>query len=122
MTRKLVFVVFQNFQLLDAAGPIGAFEMANRFSSGAYRLVLVSLRGGLVESSAGASLVTSRFADVDDVDTLIAVGGEGVIDASDCPETMAFRYNSSIGVRPHSNTVFPVRPWRRTALDQPSPN
>lgn len=90
MTHKLVFVVFKNFQLLDAAGPIAALEMANRIAPGTYQQSLVSRRGGLIESSAGTTLQTSRFADALEADTLIAVGGEGVIEASDCPETLTF--------------------------------
>ena len=90
MTRTLVFVAFPNFQLLDVAGPIAAFEMANRFCSGSYQLTLVSRTGGLIESSSSTSLLTSRFADVDEIDTVMVVGGEGVIQATDCPETLDF--------------------------------
>ncbi len=90
MTRTLVFVAFPSFQLLDVAGPIAAFEMANRFSSGSYELALVSLTGGLVESSAGTSLLTSRFSDVGEVDTLMVAGGEGVMNATNCPQTLTF--------------------------------
>lgn len=90
MKRTLVFIVFPSFQLLDVAGPIAAFEMANQFSSSTYHPILVSRMGGLVKSSAGTSLLTSRFADVDEVDTLMVVGGEGVIEAMDCPEMLTF--------------------------------
>lgn len=93
MTRTVVFLVFPGFQLLDVAGPIAAFEMANRFAPGSYRLRLVSLKGGLVESSASVSLLSARLDDaneVNDMDTLIAAGGEGVMQAADCPPTLAF--------------------------------
>lgn len=90
MAHTLIFVVFPSFQLLDVAGPIAAFEMANRLAAGRYQLSVVSRRGELVESSAGTMLQTSRFADVDEADTLIAIGGEGVIEAAGCQETLAF--------------------------------
>lgn len=77
MTRKLVFIVFPDFQLLDAAGPIAAFEMANRMISMAYELTLVSQVGGLVRSSSGISLLAMPFSQVSDADTMIAVGGGG---------------------------------------------
>jgi transcriptional regulator GlxA family with amidase domain len=38
MTRDIGFLIFPDFQLLDAAGPIAAFEIAGRLVSGAYRL------------------------------------------------------------------------------------
>jgi len=37
MPRTLLFVIFPGFQLLDATGPIAAFEIAARFVPGAYR-------------------------------------------------------------------------------------
>jgi transcriptional regulator GlxA family with amidase domain len=38
MTRAIGFLIFRDFQLLDAAGPIAAFEIAGRFVPGAYSL------------------------------------------------------------------------------------
>ncbi len=82
MSRKLVFIVFPGFQLLDVSGPIAAFEMANRLVAEAYELTLTSQEGGSVESSAGITLLTTPFSQVSEADTLVAVGGEGVIDAA----------------------------------------
>lgn len=82
MTRKMVFAVFSDFQLLDVAGPIAAFEMANRMAPRAYELTLASQTGGLVQSSSGATLLTEPFSQVFNADTVIAVGGEGVIEAA----------------------------------------
>lgn len=82
MSRKLAFIVFPDFQLLDVSGPIAAFEMANRLVSKAYELTLTSQEGGSVESSSGITLLTTSFSHVSEVDTLVAVGGEGVIDAA----------------------------------------
>ncbi|MDR0776927.1 MAG: GlxA family transcriptional regulator [Azonexus sp.] len=90
MSRQLVFVVFPDFQLLDVTGPIAAFEMANRAEPGAYELVLTSRTGGAVASSSGVTLLTLPFARVLDADTVIAAGGEGVIEATTCTEILAF--------------------------------
>lgn len=90
MARKLVFVVFSDFQLLDVAGPIAAFEMANRMEPRAYEVTLAGQVGGAVKSSSGTTLLTIPFAQVLDADTVIAVGGEGVIEAAACAEMLAF--------------------------------
>jgi len=37
MTRTLGMVIFPGFQLLDAAGPISAFEIADNLAPGAVR-------------------------------------------------------------------------------------
>jgi transcriptional regulator GlxA family with amidase domain len=75
--RRLVFVLFADFQLLDATGPIAAFEIAARFVSGAYQQRLVAVDSGRVVSSAGIALDAERFVRVRGVDTLIVVGGDG---------------------------------------------
>ena len=36
MTRRVAFLIFPDFQLLDAAGPISAFEIAERYRPGSY--------------------------------------------------------------------------------------
>ncbi|MFA7606099.1 MAG: GlxA family transcriptional regulator [Rhodocyclaceae bacterium] len=90
MARKLVLVVFPDFQLLDVAGPIAAFEMANRMKPKTYELTLASQEGSTVESSAGTMLLTTSFAQVFDADTVIAVGGEGVIEATASVEMLTF--------------------------------
>ncbi|OIQ98619.1 HTH-type transcriptional regulator CdhR [mine drainage metagenome] len=95
MARKLVFAVFSDFQLLDVAGPIAAFEMANQMEPRAYELTLASQAGGAVKSSSGTKLLTMPFAQVLDADTVIAVGGEGVIEAAASAEMLTFIRNLS---------------------------
>ncbi|TMK32036.1 MAG: GlxA family transcriptional regulator, partial [Alphaproteobacteria bacterium] len=49
MPRTIGVLVFPNFQLLDAAGPITAFELANReIDPSAYRLRLLATAAGQV--------------------------------------------------------------------------
>ena len=83
MTRAIGFLIFPNFQILDAAGPIGAFEIAERFSPGAYQLVVLAAEMGLVASSSGAAMHAAGLADAPRLDTLIIAGGEGTRARSD---------------------------------------
>src|SRR5438045_4840455 len=58
MTRTIGVLVFQNFQLLDAAGPITAFELSNReIEPSAYRLRLLETDAGQVMSSSRIKVV-----------------------------------------------------------------
>ncbi|WP_374472634.1 GlxA family transcriptional regulator [Phenylobacterium sp.] len=76
MTRRIAVVIYPGFQLLDAAGPIGAFEIAERYCPGAYELWVVSASGGDVESSSGVSLAADPLDDRD-YDTVMVAGGDG---------------------------------------------
>ncbi|MBI3478971.1 MAG: DJ-1/PfpI family protein [Nitrosomonadales bacterium] len=77
MMRTIVFLLYPDFQLLDAAGPIAAFEMASRLRPGAYRIVLASQHGGRIVSSAGIELDTSDIEKIAGIDTLLVAGGDG---------------------------------------------
>ncbi|MDR2838934.1 MAG: GlxA family transcriptional regulator [Azonexus sp.] len=90
MTRPLVFVVCPDFQLLDVAGPVAAFEAANQIEPGAYALNLTSRTGGAVKSSSGVAFLTVPFAAAPPADTVLVVGGAGVWEALACPETRAY--------------------------------
>lgn len=75
--RAIGVLVFEGFQLLDAAGPIGAFEIAGRYVPGAYDIRVLSRDGGRVASSSGVTLDSLSFADAGLLDTLLVSGGEG---------------------------------------------
>lgn len=77
MTRAVAFVVFPDFQILDATGPIAAFEIAARFSPGAYALSVRAERAGEVASSSGAHMMAEALGDAAALDTVIIAGGEG---------------------------------------------
>lgn len=82
--RDIAFAIFPGFQILDAAGPIAAFEIAERFAPGAYTIRVVASIGGNIASSSGIampaqSLKSLRLATLD---TLIAVGGRGTREAA----------------------------------------
>jgi transcriptional regulator GlxA family with amidase domain len=88
MTRTIGVLIFPNFQLLDAAGPIAAFEIAGRFVPGAYRLRVLAKEAGLVESSSGASMHAETLGGA--FDTLLISGGDGSRAAMACERTQAF--------------------------------
>ncbi|MBC7768073.1 MAG: DJ-1/PfpI family protein, partial [Phycisphaerales bacterium] len=74
--RTVEIVLFPGFQIIDAAGPMGAFEIASRFVRGAYRLKLVAARAGMVASSAGPPMPAAAIGRAK-ADTIIVVGGNG---------------------------------------------
>ncbi|GAB1256604.1 GlxA family transcriptional regulator [Aurantivibrio plasticivorans] len=87
--KRIGFVLFPGFQLLDATGPIAVFEVGGRIveylcdrglraESGGYQIELLSVFGGLVESSVGVALPTKAFSKSDQFDTLVVVGGDGI--------------------------------------------
>jgi transcriptional regulator GlxA family with amidase domain len=80
----IVILVFDNFLLLDAAGPICALEVANRVSRApVYQTHVVASRAKSVRSSAGVALEAVGLADIRSFDTLVVAGGEGAERASE---------------------------------------
>ena len=83
MSRAIAIVIFPEFQLLDAAGPIAAFELAGREMVEAddvptpYRLRIVAPSAGPVESSSGAMLTAEPLGEPGGIDTLLVAGGQG---------------------------------------------
>lgn len=77
MTRSVAIFLYPDFQLLDAAGPVTAFEIAGRIAPAFYRLAVLSITGGPVRSSSGIAIDTRSVADADAPDTILVVGGEG---------------------------------------------
>src|SRR5690242_8612799 len=82
-------LVFENFQLLDATGPIAAFEIAHRLQGRRPPLAVLALKAGAVRSSSGVELNARSFRGARP-DTLIVAGGEGVRAAATDKETLAF--------------------------------
>jgi transcriptional regulator GlxA family with amidase domain len=76
MTRRIALVIFPGFQLLDAAGPIAAFEIAGRYAPDSYDLCVQAPGGGPVESSSGICLAAGPLGD-GPFDTVMISGGDG---------------------------------------------
>ncbi len=91
MPRRIALFIFPGFQLLDAAGPIAAFEIAARMRLGSLRAAGPGgpQRRG-VQSSAGAQLTAAACSAAGAIDTLIVAGGDGTYAALGCPTTQRF--------------------------------
>lgn len=77
MQRDIEFLIYPDFQLLDLAGPLAAFQMAGYdLDLPPYRLRVLSAGGGPIRSSVGVAVQSEPIADPPR-DTLIVVGGAG---------------------------------------------
>ena len=84
-------LIFPDFQLLDAAGPISVFEIAARASGKTTPGIRVlALKAGPVRSSSGVEMVARDFKSANVITTLVVAGGAGVTDAARCSVTRAF--------------------------------
>jgi len=89
MTRRIAVVVFPGFQLLDAAGPIAAFEIAGRHRPGAYELVVLAPVAGPVASSSGVKMAAEALDD-GPIDTILVSGGDGTRSLPDLAKVVAW--------------------------------
>ena len=83
-------LVFPDFQLLDAAGPISVFEIASRLAGAAPSIRTIAAVPGPVRSSAGVELLARGLRPSAAISTLIVAGGTGVNAASKCDKTLGF--------------------------------
>jgi transcriptional regulator GlxA family with amidase domain len=88
--KTIGVLIFPQFQLLDVAGPVTAFEIAGRMVPGTYDLCLVSRHGGAVASSSGVALDSRPFRIGEDFDTLLISGGDGTRGPAICESTLDF--------------------------------
>src|SRR6266850_5085558 len=93
-------LIFPDFQLLDAAGPISVFEIAGRFSGVDQSIRTLAVTPGPVRSSSGVEMLARGLKSSGAISTLIVAGGEGVRTAATCKKTLAFvRAMTKRGVR-----------------------
>jgi transcriptional regulator GlxA family with amidase domain len=90
MPKRVSFLIFPGFQILDVAGPVAAFEIAEFYRPGTYALRIVAAEAGSVSSSSVAVIQASAFGRADAVDTLVIAGGDGSRAASGCMKTRRF--------------------------------
>lgn len=90
MARRIALLIFPGFQLLDAAGPIAAFELAARQQPGAYELRVIASAAGSVASSSGVTLQATGLGRAHLIDTLIVVGGAGTLAAMSSTSVLRF--------------------------------
>lgn len=83
-------LIYPDFQLLDAAGPVSVFEIAARYARTTPRIRLLATKAGPVRSSSGAEMLARDFRSAGAITTLIVAGGEGVETAARCEATLGF--------------------------------
>src|SRR3954453_22045592 len=89
MSRTVAVVIFPEFQLLDAAGPIAAFELAGReMGSQAYRIRVAARSAGPGSRSSGVMLTADTLVAPSGIDTLLVVGGPGTRNRDADPELL----------------------------------
>jgi len=71
-------IIFPDFQLLDVAGPISVFEIANRYARDETPIRVMAARPGPVRSTSGAEMLAGKFGSPGAITTLIISGGDGV--------------------------------------------
>ena len=71
-------LIFPDFQLLDAAGPISVFEIANRLAKRDVPIRIMAANPGPVRSTSGAEMLARKFGPPSAITTLIVAGGEGI--------------------------------------------
>jgi transcriptional regulator GlxA family with amidase domain len=93
-------LIYPNFQLLDAAGPISVFEIAARMAGVTPSIRTIAVTSGPVRSSSGVEWLARGIKPAPAITTLIVVGGAGVYEALQCARTLAFvRAMAKRGVR-----------------------
>jgi transcriptional regulator GlxA family with amidase domain len=93
-------LVFPDFQLLDAAGPIAVFEIAARFAGVPPSIKVLAVTPGAVRSSSGVELLARGLRSAGAISTLIVVGSEKVPVATTSKRTLSFvRTMAKRGVR-----------------------
>lgn len=88
MTRRIGFLVYPTFDLLDLSGPLEVFQWAGRLLPGSYACEVMALGGGAVRSAAGLAVQADQASAVG-LDTLAVVGGGSVMSGTD-PAMVAF--------------------------------
>jgi transcriptional regulator GlxA family with amidase domain len=93
-------LIFPDFQLLDAAGPISVFELAARLAGRPASIKALAATAGPVRSSSGVEMLARGFRPSGAISTLIVAGSEEVPTAATCEKTLSFvRTMAKRGVR-----------------------
>jgi transcriptional regulator GlxA family with amidase domain len=93
-------LVFPDFQLLDAAGPISVFEIAARFAGTTSSIRILAVSPGAVRSSSGVEIFANPIRHSRAISTLIVVGAEKMPPSAMCKTTLSFvRTMAKRGVR-----------------------
>ena len=99
-TRRVIFVVFPKFEMLDMSGPGSVFTAVNGLlEKDVYEVVATSFAGGLVRSWSGFEVNTVSCVDLatTNSDTVLAVGGveDVIVEACENEVLMAWLREAS---------------------------
>src|ERR1700756_1385070 len=83
-------LIFPDFQLMDAAGPISVFEIARYYARRELPIRAIAAKPGAVRSSSGIEMLAHKFGSPGAPTTLIVAGGRGVEAAARDKCTMRF--------------------------------
>jgi len=83
-------LVFPDFQLLDAAGPISVFEIAARFAGTTSSIRILAVTPGAVRSSSGVEIFANPIRHSRAISTLIVVGTEKIPASAICKTSLSF--------------------------------
>lgn len=97
--RSVWLLVFPGFELLDLSGPLCAFNLATLAHGARYECSVVSVRGNLVNCSAGFSVMTKKASRSQPPDTLVVVGSPDDDALRGDPETLELIRASAPDVR-----------------------
>lgn len=76
-TRRIIFLIYEGFELLDFSGPASVFNTASRWAGEAiYSVVVVSETGGNISTDGGVEINTIPVSDIHfrATDTVLCVG------------------------------------------------
>src|SRR5215475_6054564 len=73
-TGMIGILIFPDFQLLDAAGPISVFEIAGRFAKATLPIKVMAAEPGAIRSSSGVEMLAKKFGSPNAITTLIIAG------------------------------------------------
>ncbi|WP_417624531.1 GlxA family transcriptional regulator [Paremcibacter congregatus] len=89
--RKIAFLLFDQFQILDVTGPAQVLSSANELApGGVYDIHYLSLVGGPCRATCGMMIDTEPFRDLTGFDSLIISGGDGSRKAATDPITVQY--------------------------------
>ena len=71
-------LIFPDFQLLDAAGPVSVFEIACRYAKSDVPIRVMAAEPGPVRSTSGVEMLARKFGSANAITTLIIAGGDGI--------------------------------------------
>lgn len=93
--RRIIFLTYDGFELLDLSGPAAVFSHANFFTEQhAYCVVVASLAGGLIRSQSGLSIDTLSLKSIKlhHDDTVLVMGAEQLDLLAALKQTELLRY------------------------------